>query len=202
MNNATGIILAGGKGSRINKNKSLIMLPDGKTLLHKCVNSLSKVLTKIVIVTNQKELYPDYDARVVEDLIKDKGPLGGIFTGLSYSTTHCNFVIGCDMPFPQTRLIELLLQECDDYDVVIPETGGEVEPLFAVYSKNCLPVISDHLRKGDLKIRNIFEKLKVRMIREKEIDQVDPQHLSFFNINTAEDLKRAQAMLKGNQITY
>jgi molybdopterin-guanine dinucleotide biosynthesis protein A len=202
MNNATGIILAGGKGSRINKNKSLIMLPDGKTLLHKCVNSLSKVLTKIVIVTNQKELYPDYDARVVEDLIKDKGPLGGIFTGLSYSTTHCNFVIGCDMPFPQIRLIELLLQECDDYDVVIPETGGEVEPLFAVYSKNCLPVISDHLRKGDLKIRNIFEKLKVRMIREKEIDQVDPQHLSFFNINTAEDLKRAQAMLKGNQITY
>jgi molybdopterin-guanine dinucleotide biosynthesis protein A len=202
MNNATGIVLAGGKGSRINKNKALITLSEGKTLLQKCVESLSKVLTKIVIISNQKELYSDYDAHVVEDLVKDKGPLGGIYTGLSYSTTHCNFVIGCDMPFPQPRLIELLLKRCDDYDVVIPETGGEVEPLFAVYSKYCLPVISDHLQKDDLKIRKIFEKLKVQIIREERIDEVDPRHLSFFNINTAEDLKRAQAMLKGNQITY
>jgi molybdopterin-guanine dinucleotide biosynthesis protein A len=202
MYNATGIILAGGKGSRINKNKALIMLPDGKTLLHKCVRSLSAVLAKIVIVTNQKELYLDYDARVVEDLVKNKGPLGGIYTGLSCSTTHCNFVIGCDMPFPQPSLIELLLQDCDDYDVAIPETVGEVEPLFAVYSKNCLPVISDHLQKDDLKIRKIFEKLKVQIIREEKIQEVDPQHLSFFNINTNEDLKKAQAMLKRNKAKY
>jgi molybdopterin-guanine dinucleotide biosynthesis protein A len=195
MYNATGIVLAGGKGSRINKNKALITLPDGRTLLQKCLDSLRKVLTEILIVTNRTELYQDYDASLVEDLVKDKGPLGGIYTGLSYSTTHCNFVIGCDMPFPQPRLIELLLQGCDDYDVVIPQTAGEVEPLFGVYSKNCLPVISDHLQKEDLKIRKIFEKLKVQIIREKRIDEVDPQHLSFFNINTEEDLRKAQALM-------
>jgi molybdopterin-guanine dinucleotide biosynthesis protein A len=195
MYNATGIVLAGGKGSRINKNKALITLPDGKTLLRKCVESLSQVLTEILIVTNQKELYSDYDARVVEDIIKEKGPLGGIFTGLRYSSSQCNFVIGCDMPFPQPRLIELLLKRCDDYDVTVPETAGEVEPLFAVYSKNCLPVISDHLKKGDLKIRKVFEKLKVQIIREEKINEVDPQHLSFFNINTEEDLRKAQLVM-------
>jgi molybdopterin-guanine dinucleotide biosynthesis protein A len=195
MYNATGIVLAGGKGSRINKNKALITLPDGKTLLQKCLDSLRKVLTEVLIVTNQRELYQDYDARLVEDMVKAKGPLGGIYTGLSYSTTHCNFVIGCDMPFPQPRLIEMLLQGCDDYDVVIPKTKGEVEPLFAVYSKNCLPVISDHLQKNDLKIRKIFEKLKVQIIKEERIDEVDPQHLSFFNINTEEDLRKAQTLM-------
>ena len=195
MHNATGIVLAGGKGSRINKNKALITLPDGRTLLQKCIDSLKEVLTEILIVTNQRELYRDYGAHVVEDLIKEKGPLGGIFTGLCYSTSQCNFVIGCDMPFPQPRLIELLLRQCDDQDIIIPHIEGEVEPLFAAYSKSCLPVISEHLQAGDLKIRHIFGKLKVHMIGKKEIDAVDPQHLSFFNVNTAEDLKKARALL-------
>jgi len=192
---ATGIILAGGKGSRINKNKALIPLPDGKTLIQRCLDALNKVFPEILIVTNQKELYRDYDARVVEDLIKQTGPLGGILTGLCHSTSYFNFVTGCDMPFPQIRLIELLLDKCRDRDVAIPEIGGEVEPLFAVYSKNCLPVIFDHLHKRDFKIRRVLKKLKVEKIGVKEIDAVDPEHLSFLNVNTEKDLKKAQALL-------
>lgn len=195
MQSTTGIILAGGKASRINKNKALIKLPDGKTLVQKTINSLKQVLSEILIVTNDKELYGDYEARIVGDLIKEKGPLGGIFTGLCYSTSYCNFVMGCDMPFPQVRLIEMLLEKCDNQDVVIPKYQGDVEPLFAVYSKNSLPVIFDHIRKGDLKIRHIFKKLRVEQVAEKEIDTVDPEHLSFFNINTEEDLKKAQTLL-------
>lgn len=195
MQNATGIILAGGKGSRIKKDKALITLPDGKTLIQKSIEVLRKVFSEILIVTNQKGAYRDYDAHVVEDLIKGMGPLGGIFTGLCYSTSHFNFVIGCDMPLPRPRLIELLLEKCGDQDVVIPETGGEVEPLFALYSKNCLPVIFNHLQKNDLKIRHVLKELRVDIVREKEIDAVDPEHLSFLNINTEEDLKKAQALL-------
>ncbi len=195
MQQATGIILAGGKGSRINKDKALITLPDGGTLIQKCIKALEKTVPDILIVANSREPYQDCDARLVEDLIKNKGPLGGIFTGLCYSTSHLNFVIGCDMPFPQPRLVELLLSKCDDRDVVIPEAGGEVEPLFAAYSKNCLPVIVDHLRNNDLKIRNILAELKVERVGEKEIDKLDPRHLSFFNINTTEDLNKAEVLL-------
>jgi molybdopterin-guanine dinucleotide biosynthesis protein A len=195
MQNATGIILAGGKGSRINKNKGLIKLPDGRTLVEKCIGSLRRVLSDILIVCNEKEAYRDYGARLVEDLIKDKGPLGGIFTGLCYSASQRNFIIGCDMPFPQPGLIELLVKKCDGQDVVIPEIAGEVEPLFAAYSKNCLPVIVDHLQSNDLKIRNILAELKVETVGEKEIDKLDSRHLSFFNINTTQDLKKAQVLL-------
>jgi molybdopterin-guanine dinucleotide biosynthesis protein A len=195
MQNASGIILAGGKGSRINKNKALITLPDGKTLIQRNIAVLKDFFPEILIVSNQKEAYKHLGVQVVEDLIKGKGPLGGILTGLCYSTSHLNFVIGCDMPFPQPRLIELLLERCGDHDVVIPEADGEMEPLFAVYSKSCLPVILDHLQKDDLKVRSILSELRVMKIGEKRIDRVDPERVSFFNVNTDEDLKKAQAML-------
>ncbi len=196
MQNATGIILAGGKGSRINRNKALITLPDGRTLIRTCMEAVKQVCPEIVIVSNDKKLFQDLNARVVEDLIKGKGPLGGIFTGLCYSTSYCNFVLGCDMPFPQPGLIRLLLERCDDNDVVIPQLAREVEPLFAVYSKSCLPVILSHIRKNDLKIRNILGELRVKRIGESEISAADPKGLSFFNINTAEDLQKAQRMLE------
>lgn len=199
MRQATGIILAGGKGSRINKNKALITLPGRKTLIQRCVESVSKACGEILVVANQRELFGDLDARVVEDLIKGKGPLGGILTGLCYSTSHRNFVMACDMPFPQPDLIKLLLERCDDHDVVVPQCGGEVEPLFAVYSKNCLPIIFDQMEKGDLKIRKVFERLRAAKVGEKEIDKVDPEHLSFLNINTEEDLKKAQTLMESGR---
>lgn len=196
MQNASGIILAGGKGSRINKNKALITFPDGKPLIQRSIRVLKGLFTEILIVANQREPYENFGLQVVEDLIKDSGPLGGIFTGLSYSTSHFNFVIGCDMPFPQPGLIRLLLEKRGDYDVVIPEAAGEVEPLFAVYSKKCLPVILHRLHERDLKVRSILTELKVRKIEEKKIDRIDPRHLSFININTEADLKNAGSLLQ------
>ncbi len=195
MQNASGIILAGGKGSRINKNKALITLPDGKALIQRSISVLKEFFTEILIVANKREPYEDFGVQVVEDLMRGMGPLGGIFTGLCYSTSYSNFVIGCDIPFPQPGLIRLLLEKRGDYDVVIPEAAGEVEPLFAVYSKKCLPVILHHLHERDLKVRNILARLKVRKIEEGEINRVDPERLSFFNINTDEDLQKAQAKL-------
>jgi molybdopterin-guanine dinucleotide biosynthesis protein A len=195
MQNASGIILAGGKGSRIKRNKALITLPDGKALIERSIGVLRDIFTEILIVANRKELYEGFGLQVVEDLIKGKGPLGGILTGLTYSTSDLNFVMACDMPFPQPALIELLLEKCGDHDVVIPEASGEVEPLFAVYSKSCLPVIMDHLQKDDLKVRNVLARLRVRRIGEEDINRVDPERLSFFNVNTNQDLKRAQAIL-------
>jgi len=97
--------------------------------------------------------------------------------------------------FPHAGWIKLLFEKCGDQNVVIPETDGKVEPLFAVYSKNCLLVIFNHLQKQDVKIRHVLRELKVKRVGEKEINIVNPEHLSFFNINTREDLKKAQALL-------
>ena len=195
---ATGIILAGGKGSRISRNKALITLPDGKALIERSIGVLKEIFAEILIVANQKEAYRVFGVRVVEDLIKGKGPLGGIFTGLTHSGSHLNLVMACDMPFPQPALIELLLEKCGPYDVIIPEANGEVEPLFAVYSKSCIPVIIDHLQKDDLKVRSVLTELRVRKIDEEEIGSVDPERLSFFNVNTDEDLAMARTLLQAS----
>lgn len=127
-------------------------------------------------------------------MIKECGPLGGIFTGLCHSESQRNFVTACDMPFIRPALIRSLLAESGTYDVVIPEVDGEAEPLFGVYSKSSIPIIFEHLQKRNLKMREVLAKLKVGTIGAEKIDQVDPQHLSFFNINTAEDLKRAESL--------
>ena len=194
MEKATAIILAGGKNTRIARNKAFIQLSTGETILQHTMNILQEIFPEIIIVTNQKDAYLEFNVQVVEDLIKESGPLGGIFTGLCYSTFKHNFVVACDMPFTKPTLIKLLLEKSETYDVVIPEIDGEVEPLFALYSKNCIPVMFEHLQKQNLKMREILGKLQVKRIGAEEIDRLDPEHLSFFNINTEEDLKRAESL--------
>ncbi|MCK4403745.1 MAG: molybdenum cofactor guanylyltransferase, partial [candidate division Zixibacteria bacterium] len=194
MEKASAIILAGGKNTRIARNKAFIQLPTGETILQNTLNVLQKIFPEIILVTNQKEAYLKFNVQVVEDLIKESGPLGGIFTGLCYSVSKRNFVVACDMPFIKPALIKLLLGESGAYDVIIPEVDGEIEPLFALYSKNCIPVMFEHLRQQNLKMREVLGELQVKKIGAKEIDQLDPQHLSFFNINTQEDLRRAGSM--------
>jgi len=104
------------------------------------------------------------------------------------------------MPFIKPALIRLILEERKTYDVVIPGIDGEVEPLFALYSKNCIPVMLEHLQKRNLKMREVLGKLQVKKIGAKEIDLLDPQHLSFFNINTEENLKEAESLSAGSKI--
>ncbi|KPL01833.1 MAG: hypothetical protein AMJ73_09745 [candidate division Zixibacteria bacterium SM1_73] len=197
MEKASAIILAGGKNTRIGKEKAFIQLPSGETIIENTLNVLKKIFPEIIIVTNQKEVYLKFNVQVAEDLIKESGPLGGIFTGLCFSTSNHNLVVACDMPFIQPALIRLLLDERGTYDVVIPEIDGEVEPLFALYSKNCIPVMIEHLQKRNLKTREVINELHVKKIGTKEINRVDPRHLSFFNINTEEDLRKAENLKMG-----
>jgi len=193
----TGIILAGGKNTRIAEEKAFIQLEGGQPLIARIIEVLRGLFPEVLIVANRREAYLEYELPVVEDLIKGKGPLGGIFTGLCLSTSKYNFVVGCDMPFIEASLVKFMVEGCEDYDVVIPEIGGDAEPLFALYSKSCIAVIFEHLMRDNLKTREILDKLKVKRIGKKEIERFDPRRLSFFNLNTPADQKRAEELLQG-----
>ena len=188
----SGIILAGGKNTRIKTEKAFIQLSDKTTLIQSTLELFKKIFPEIIIVTNNPGAYFKFGTTVVEDLIKDKGPLGGIFSGLCFSTSQVNFVVGCDMPFLNPDLLNYILQKPEEYDVVIPETRGKAETLFARYSKNSLPVILSHMLRDELKIQDVLTELNVLKIKSGEIERFDPEHLSFFNINTQEDLKKAK----------
>jgi molybdopterin-guanine dinucleotide biosynthesis protein A len=189
---ASGIILAGGKNTRIKTEKAFIELRAGSTLIEDTLKVFQNIFSEIIIVTNNPQAFLKFGTRVVEDLVKDKAALGGIFSGLCYSQSELNFVVGCDMPFHNSDLINYIIQKPVEYDLVIPVINNKAETLFARYSKNALPVICSHLLKDKLKLQNLLSDLKALKINSKEIERFDPEHLSFFNINTQEDLKKAK----------
>ena len=192
----TSIILAGGKSSRLGQNKALQAI-EGKSLIQWVVDRLAILSTEIIIATARGEAIPCSSAvriRTVADIYPGKGPLGGIYSGLIASSSSRAIVVGCDTPFLSVSLLEYMTQICPAFDIVIPRIKNEVEPLCAVYSKNCLAPIQELLERDERQIRKLFSMVKVKYVEDDEINNFDPEHLSFFNINSQDDLDRARKL--------
>ena len=193
----TAIILAGGKSSRIGlyKNKAKIRF-NGKCLINIVISKLKFLVGDNIIIVGPLEEYP-YFKQVVPDLLPQKGPLGGIFSGLKASTSQYNLLVGCDMPFIEVKLLQYMIENINTYDIVIPCYGkGLTEPLCAIYSKSCLDVIERNIKAGVLSVREIFPHLKVKFIEEEEIKKIDAGLYSFFNINFKGDFTKAEELIK------
>lgn len=189
INDITGIILAGGKSTRIGTNKAFLKIGE-KTIIDQILAGFESIFREIMIVTSEiKQSCFLERSRVVPDIIPSKGPLGGIYTGLVKSNSFYNFVVACDMPFLNQDLVRYLLEERNGYDVVVPEYKGRLQPLCAVYSKDCIRPIETELSRNSLKITDFFQYVRAKIITEKEIESFDPEKLCFVNINTPQDYK-------------
>jgi len=192
----TSIILAGGNSLRFGWNKALETI-NGKSLVQHVVNRLIPLNKEIIIVTAQGEgisYSRSSMIKTVADIYPGKGALGGIYSGLVVSSCSRAIVVGCDMPFLKIALLDYLAQISSGVDVVVPRIGEKVEPLCAVYSKNCLVPIQELLEHNELRIGGLFGMVRVRYVEEDEIDRFDPEHLSFFNVNTQADLDAARKL--------
>ena len=199
----TAIILAGGKSSRIgsDKDKAILKL-NGKHLIDIVISKLKHIVGDNVIIVGPPEKYPSYK-KVVPDLFNQKGLLVGLYSGLKASDSRYNLVVGCDMPFLKLELLQYMKDKMDSNDIIIPRYAKSyIEPLCAIYNKDCLKVIERNIKAEILSIRRIFPYLKVRYIEEKEIKRVDPELNSFFNINYKEDFNRAEELIKGNESNH
>lgn len=191
----TSIVLAGGRGSRLGREKHTEVIA-GQGLIERTIGRLSLLSDEILIVVSNrqsKSSFPSYgQARIAVDLYPGKGSLGGIYTGLVRSASFHSLVVACDMPFLNLGLLRYMIGIAPGFDVVIPRIGQFEEPLHAVYSKNCVAPMEALLKQGRLKVTGFFDAVKVRFVGSDEIDRFDPEHLSFFNINTKADLERAR----------
>lgn len=192
-NHTSCIILAGGKSSRMGKDKGQLILGE-ELLAEKGVNYLKQYFEEVIFVTNHPEKAPWSESLiVVEDEVPYQGPLGGILAGLQVSSHFYNFVVAYDMPFLNPQLIFYLLSLArEGIDVVVPKLKRGLEPLHGIYSKNCIIPIRKQLKKGDFRIISFFDKVKVKLVEEAELKKVDPSLSAFFNINTWEDYRKAQ----------
>jgi len=192
--NFSGIALAGGMSRRLGRNKAVEEI-GGERLIERVINRLSQVSSETIVVaadeTRAQALDLPDDVHTATDIYPNHGSLGGIFTGLSAARGDYGIVVACDMPFLNTGLLRFMVNLAPDFDVVVPRLNGRPEPLHAIYSKSCLEPIESRLKRQDLKIALFFEEVKVAYVDEEDLDLFDPDRLSFFNVNTQEDLDRA-----------
>ena len=193
----TAVILAGGMSRRLGRNKAVEMF-DGETLIRRAIRRMRQVAGNITVVVNNSnrivELDLPDDVTAVIDEYPGKGPLAGIYTGLNASSTEWAVFCACDMPFLSPLLYRALLSNRDTCDAVVPIVDGRPEPVHAAYSRACLGPIREKLAANDLKIAGFFQDVSVRYFTEDEVRAIDPDLLSFFNINTQQDLETAVSL--------
>jgi len=198
------IILAGGRGSRLGRDKVRVTVGK-KNLFQWVLYRTSFLKGEVIIVTSEKQPlswlagYSNY--KVLSDIYPGRGPLGGIFTGLTVSRSLYTLVIACDMPFLNQNLLRYMVEIAGDFDVIIPRLNNMVEPLHAVYAKSCLAPIEQMIKQDNLSVNNLLGSVKVRYVDTDEIDRFDPRHLSFFNINTEADLEAARKLVEEEGVT-
>jgi molybdopterin-guanine dinucleotide biosynthesis protein A len=196
---ANCIILAGGRGLRFGQQKASVQL-NNETLIQRTVSGLRFLDSEIIVVIAEGQKPPritDYPRlKIVTDAYTGKGPLVGIYTGLIASNSPHNLVVACDMPLLNRDLLRYMLELAEGHDVVIPRMGTLIEPLHAVYSKECIGVVEQMLAEEILKIEQILNRVKVRYVEVGEIDRFDPEHRSFFNINTRADLMKVKEIIR------
>ncbi len=188
----SAVVLAGGKNLRLGKNKALETI-GGKSLIEHVIERLRPLASQILIVTSKQQ--SDLTVAGTEtllDLYPSKGPLVGMYTGLTYSRSSHSIMVACDMPFLNTELLQYMIELSGDFDAVVPRLEeGKVEPLHAIYSKSCLPVIEKRLERNQLGVHSFLKTVNVRYVERDECQRLDPELLSFFNVNYQSDLDRA-----------
>ncbi|HAS79639.1 MAG TPA: molybdenum cofactor guanylyltransferase [Fusobacteriaceae bacterium] len=173
-------LLAGGKNSRMGGfTKSFLKFKD-EYFFQRILEEF-KNFNRIVIVSNEKKLYEKYKVESFEDIIKEKGPLGGIYTALLSINDSC-LVVACDMPFLKQKKILSFYDYLDDYDAVIPLYKGRPQPLCSLYNISVLKYIKEAIDNNDLKIMIPLKKAKIKFI------EIDDNEL-FVNINTPEEYR-------------
>jgi molybdopterin-guanine dinucleotide biosynthesis protein A len=194
----SGVILAGGESRRLGRNKALLRI-GGQTLIERVMESIAPLSAEVIVVAASPQqaaaLSLPPEVRVVSDLFPRCGSLGGIYTGLSASRGPWSLLVACDMPFLNPRLLRRLMAMRRGVDAVIPCLKGQPEPLHALYSKACLAPMERMLRARRLKIAPLFEAVRVRYVDEGTIDRIDPDHRSFFNVNSPADMEEALGLL-------
>lgn len=148
----------------------------------------------ILTISNEPQLYEALGTEVHTDVYPGLGPVAGIHSALYYARFEQVFVMGCDMPFMNMDLVDYLLAALESYDCVVPEIDGKLQPLSAVYSKKCLPVLTDCLNNDRLKLIRVFEELNARIIDEQELSHFGEVREIFMNVNDPPALELARGI--------
>jgi len=182
----TGIVLAGGKSSRMGYNKCFIPFQH-TTIIQKNISILEYFTGNILISANTDD-FDRLGYRIVPDRFKNCGPMGGIYSAIRESRSPVNIIITCDMPFLNVELYEYLLRKFESFDAVVPVYDSKIEPLCGIYSDRVVNVAAEKIRIGSYKITSLLESVNTLYVPITPKLKFYSEKL-FANINTQEDAK-------------
>ena len=186
MNDVSVAILCGGKSSRMQSEKGLVLYR-GIPFIEYVIAAAKDISTDIILITNST----DYDYLPFEkkkDIEKDKGPLGGIYTALTYAKQQNCVILSCDIPLIKASLLRLLFENNkEDSMATVFKDGEHTQPLIACYSKKVLPKLKTAIVNNDLKMMRFLD-----CIEAKYISIEDERTVQFQNINTREALAQLE----------
>ena len=180
MEPITGIILAGGKSSRMGTDKGLMRLDD-KPMIQHILDPLTKICQRILIVTGNPT-YGMFGAELVSDEEPDYGPVMGILSGLKQSSTERNLILSCDAPFVTFELLEELVLNSNKAEVVVAHSKIGIHPLIAGYKRSVIPVFEDAVKEGEHRLKTVLKRLNVCELRVQDEELLK-------NLNIQADVK-------------
>ena len=191
IEDCTAIILAGGESKRMGRDKATLPFA-GQSLIQKVIASMQPLFQHIIVSVSKPR--PEILLTQVCDLQADGGPLTGLVTALEQITTPWAFVVACDMPFVSPALVEHLAQLRAQQQAIVPVVHGQLQPLAAFYSASCIPLLRASLSLGNKSLHGAISHLDASYVDETEMLHVDPQLRSFFDLDTPQDLAKAERM--------
>ena len=197
---AEGFVLAGGVSSRMGLDKGLLAF-QGVPLIVRTAR-LADSLVRTVTVVGSSERYvalgllaiPDLDFETAEREIAPPGPLAGIASALSLTNAPWNLILACDLPYLTAAWLDWLLARAmeSDAQILLPRTARGLEPLAAVYRRECAATIIAELQRGVRKVTDALSALRVEIVPEYEWGSLDPGGRVLTNMNTLADYEEAQ----------
>lgn len=200
----SAVILAGGFSRRFGKDKGLVPLKN-KPLVRHVIDNVTSVVDEILVVVSSEKQKKDFEpiigrnAKLIIDTDESQSPLIGTITGFEVASGNYTLLMPCDAPLVSTKIVQFLFDITSTYNAVIPRWPSRyVEPLQAVYhTKSALEAAKIALNQHHLDMRSMINNLTdIRYVSTKVLEQLDPELLSFFNVNTLQDLQKAESFTK------
>ncbi|MBN2888436.1 MAG: molybdenum cofactor guanylyltransferase [Deltaproteobacteria bacterium] len=192
----TGIILAGGRSSRLGGGDKPWIEIGGQPVIRRLLTVMAPVCQEILISSSNPQPYGHLGIPIVPDLVPGLGALGGLYSSLCQASHEYAFVVAGDMPFVGEQAIRCLWSLRQSYDVVLPRSADGRQPLHALYSRACRQPIREQLKNGHLKISSFFPQVRVfELLTASRPDAFEPHQ--FFNLNTPADITRALQLAAG-----
>ena len=187
---ASGVILAGGRSSRMKFNKAFAEI-SGQQVINIIADKFTGLFDETIIISNEPELFGYLGLAVYTDVYPRMGPVSGIHSGLYHARYDRAFILGCDVPFINMELVEYMIAKMGDYDSVVPKIDSYLQPLAAVYNRKCLPVLAACLQEDRVKLIRIFEELNALVLSRNELEKFGIVEEIFLNVNDIEALNLA-----------